>query len=140
MDASWWNRTYADAVLGLREIAGTGVRVAVVSNADGTAADLLRNAEICQVGEGAGVRIDAVVDSYLVGVEKPDPRIFEIALTEIGVPADRALHIGDTLWADVRGAEAAGVRPVHFDPYGDCREPDGHEHVRSLREVPALLR
>ena len=32
------------------------------------------------------------------------------------------------------GALAAGLQPVHMDPYGFCPAPDGHPHVRSLAE------
>lgn len=140
IDASWWTRPVADSAAALRSIAGRGVRTAIVSNAEGTAERLLCDAEICQVGPGTGVPIDVVVDSHLVGIEKPDPRIFAIALDTLGVPAERALHVGDTVWADVRGARAAGVRPVHLDPYGDCPDPRGdHVDIRSLAEVVDLL-
>jgi putative hydrolase of the HAD superfamily len=75
----------------------------------------------------------------VVGVAKPDPRIFGLALDSLGVEAsENVLHVGDSLRYDVTGALAAGLRPVHLDPYGFCPDPDGHEHVRSLLDVPAL--
>jgi putative hydrolase of the HAD superfamily len=54
------------------------------------------------------------------------------------VAPERALHIGDTVGADVDGALAAGVRPVHLDPYGFCRD-DSHPHVPDLPTVAAAL-
>ena len=84
----------------------------------------------------AGVAMGVILDSAVVGVAKPDPAIFRIALDALGVPADRSvLHVGDSLRYDVAGALAAGLQPVHMDPYGFCPAPDGHPHVRSLAEL-----
>jgi FMN phosphatase YigB (HAD superfamily) len=60
---------------------------------------------------------DAVLDSGKLGVEKPDPRIFEAALARFGTAASRALHLGDTYATDVVGARAAGLRAALIDPY-----------------------
>lgn len=139
-----WHRIVPGALDGLRELASTGVSLGVVSNADGSVAEQLVAARVCQVGEGHGVRVVVVVDSTVVGIEKPDPRIFAFALDALGVSPEQAagvVHVGDTIYADVTGARAAGLRPVHLDPYGDCPGPaDDHEHVRSLAEVAALVR
>jgi putative hydrolase of the HAD superfamily len=137
--AGRWTRIVPGALDGLRLLAATGVALAVVSNANGTVADQLVAAEVCQVGAGPGVAVVVVVDSGVVGIEKPDPRIFEIALTALGLSADRVVHVGDTLFADVAGAHAAGLRPLHLDPYGDCPAPADHTHVRSLAEVATLV-
>jgi putative hydrolase of the HAD superfamily len=139
-----WHRIVPGAMEGLRRLAETGVSIGVVSNADGTVADQLVAAQVCQVGAGHGVAVTVVIDSTVVGVEKPDPRIFAFALDALGVASDQArhvVHVGDTLFADVQGARAAGLRPLHLDPYGDCPAPEGdHEHVRSLADVAALVR
>lgn len=89
----------------------TGVRVAVVSNSEGTLEDLLADLGILR-------SFDLVIDSGAVGVEKPDPRIFRIALDRFAVPAARALHLGDTFASDVIGARAAGLRCALIDPHG----------------------
>ncbi|MFD2081178.1 putative hydrolase of the HAD superfamily [Actinopolymorpha cephalotaxi] len=116
-----------------------GVRVAIVSQADGRIARMLRDAAMCQEGEGPGVTVDAVLDSAVVGYDKPDPRFFRAALDAVGATRDRAVHVGDTVPADVRGAQAADILAVHYDPYGDCDDPGDHEHVRTLAEVGAFL-
>jgi putative hydrolase of the HAD superfamily len=73
-------------------------------------------------------------------VAKPDPAIFGIALEALGVPASgTVLHVGDSLRFDVAGAQAAGLQPVHLDPYGYCPAPDGHQHIRTLAELAASL-
>jgi phosphoglycolate phosphatase-like HAD superfamily hydrolase len=69
----------------------------------------------------AGLRelVDQVVDSHLVGHEKPDPAIFEHALAISGAERERTLHVGDMYTADVLGARAAGLSAVLLDPHGD---------------------
>jgi putative hydrolase of the HAD superfamily len=133
-----WSRVAPGSLNGLRALAATGVALAIVSNSDGTLEARLRNEGICQVGAGPGVPMTVVIDSDVVGVAKPDPAIFRIALEATGVAPERALHIGDTVGADVDGALAAGVRPVHLDPYGFCRD-GSHPHVPDLVTVAAVL-
>jgi putative hydrolase of the HAD superfamily len=93
--------------------------VAVVSNSEGALEALLGELRVL----GA---FDLIVDSGLVGVEKPDPRIFRFALDRFAVPPERAVHIGDTYATDVIGARAAGLRVALIDPYGHFagRHPD----------------
>jgi putative hydrolase of the HAD superfamily len=81
-----------------------------------------------------------ILDSAVVGVAKPDPGIFRIALDALNVPADvSVLHVGDSLRYDVAGAVAAGLQPVHMDPYGLCPAPGGHQHITSLTELARAL-
>ncbi len=138
-DATTWDHAAPDAACGLRALSATGARLGVVSNAAGTVEAMLTRVEVCQVGEGAGVPVEVVVDSHLVGVEKPDPAIFGFALDQLGLPAGRVAYVGDTCNADVAGAQAAGIRPLHLDPYGDCPRPGGHEHVRSLADAAGVV-
>ena len=76
--------------------------------------------------EDAGLRghFAHVIDSAIVGAEKPDPRIFEHALEAAGASAERTLHVGDLYSVDVVGARAAGVHAVLLDPFGDWGEVD----------------
>jgi len=122
-----WN-VVPDGVLDqLRALEATSVKIAVVSNADGLVEDTLRRCDI---------HVDIVIDSTVVGYTKPQPEIFGFALEKLGVSPANAVHVGDMASADVDGAHAAGVRPLHLDPFGDCPYPAGHhEHVRSLADV-----
>jgi putative hydrolase of the HAD superfamily len=133
-----WTRVRRETAAELPVLAGTGVRLAIVSNADGTVEELLREFGVCQVGQGPGVPVAAVVDSTVVGVAKPDPGIFEIALAAVDAPPERTVHFGDSLLADVAGARAAGITPVHYDPFGLCRG-DGHRDATALAELVALV-
>ncbi len=89
----------------------SGVRTAIVSNSEGMLEGLFRRLGILDC-------FDAVVDSGLVGVEKPDPRIFRMACERTGTTPERALHLGDTMATDIDGACAAGMRAALIDPFG----------------------
>ena len=85
---------------------------------------------------------DAWTFSDEVGVYKPDPRIFAVALAALGVAPERAAHVGDRVRTDVQGARAMGMVPVRYagvydDPdqvAGDAEIVIGH-----LSELPAAL-
>ena len=70
-------------------------------------------------GVGLGRHLDFVIDSSQVGVEKPDPRIFRIALERAGMAATDAVYVGDLYSVDVLGARAAGLNAILMDP-GAC--------------------
>ena len=135
-----WRHIVPGSTDGLRDIAALGVPLAIVSNSTGTVEEELAALGICQTGPGTGTEVGTVIDSAVVGVEKPDPRIFRIALERLGAALDGAVHVGDTVRFDVDGARAVGIRPVHLDPYRDCPAPDGHEHIRRLSDLPSLIR
>lgn len=88
-----------------------GVKTAIISNSEGMLERLF--AEL-----GIRSHFDLVVDSGIVGVEKPDPRIFGFALDRFAVPPARALHLGDVFATDILGARAAGIRCALIDPFG----------------------
>jgi putative hydrolase of the HAD superfamily len=133
-----WTRVIPGSRQALQELAALGVGLAVVSNADGTVEDQLRDDVICQVGPGPGVPVEVILDSAVVGVSKPDPAIFELALDALGVEPGDCIHVGDTPAADVVGARAAGVTPILVDPYDLHRGVDC-QRVRSLADVASML-
>lgn len=133
-----WRFPLMAAVAGLLRLHRGGVPIGVVSNAEAQIEACLANQGVCQVGPGAGVPVSVVVDSAVVGVMKPDPRIFAPALDVLGLPPERVAYVGDSVRNDVHGAQAAGLHPLHLDPYDD--HPDAtHARVRSVVEVAALL-
>ena len=138
-DTGLWTRIAPGSVDGFRALAATGVRLGMVSNADGLMARRMRELEILQVGPGVGVTVECVIDSGAVGVMKPDPRIFRIALDAMGiadadVEAGRVWYVGDMPGIDVVGARRAGLRPFLLDPLGLHQEAD-HDCVGSLAEL-----
>jgi putative hydrolase of the HAD superfamily len=122
------------ATLTLHALSAAGIPLAVVSNASGTMEQLLAELGVCGVSQGPGAKVAVVVDSEVVGFEKPDPRIFETALRALGLPAERCAFVGDTVTFDVLGAKAAGLRPYHLDPYELCPDDD-HGHLRALEQL-----
>jgi putative hydrolase of the HAD superfamily len=94
----------------LRAIAGRGYLLAIVSNAHGTMEEQLASHEICSTRGHPAARVEIVVDSAVVGVEKPDSRIFGYALDALGVPAGRCMYVGDTVRFDVNGAPRRRAR------------------------------
>lgn len=129
-----WNVVVDESVEALDAIAARGVHMGIVSNSDGSVERLLSDRGVGRVGS----EWVCVVDSHILGVAKPDPAIFHHALETVGVPAERAVHVGDSIRFDVEGARAADVRPLHMDPFGMCSEED-HEHIRRLVDVTELL-
>ncbi|HEV3484500.1 MAG TPA: HAD-IA family hydrolase [Vicinamibacterales bacterium] len=98
-------------------------RVAIVSN------NLLDEQQQKLRHCGLDAHIDALVVSEEVGVSKPHPKIFEVALDRVGVRADEAVMIGDSWSADIAGALAVGIRPIWFNR---------HRQARPDREAPVI--
>ena len=107
-----WSRVLPGVPAALASLREAGLRLVVVSNSDGTIEQGLDEAGLLPL-------LDGVVDSAVVGVEKPDPRIFRIALERAGSRPGRTAHVGDLHAVDVLGARAAGVHGVLLDPHGD---------------------
>jgi putative hydrolase of the HAD superfamily len=99
--------------------------------------------EVSELGE----LFDAIVISDAVGIRKPDPVIFEQTLDALGVAPEEALHVGDSLRADVGGASAVGIRTVWLtrriaDPekvLGSGTQPRPDFQISDLAELPSLL-
>jgi HAD superfamily hydrolase (TIGR01509 family) len=122
-----WEYVPPDVVPALDALRARGLRLVVVSNANGT---LLAHMERLAMT----ARFDCILDSHDEGVEKPDPRFFEIALERSGARKDTTIHVGDLYHVDVIGARNAGLRGVLLDeanlrPDADC------PRVRSLDEL-----
>jgi putative hydrolase of the HAD superfamily len=117
------HRPNAEAVAALSRLRAARITTGVISNSNGSVRRSLERI-------GLAVHFDFVIDSTLVGVRKPDPRIFVLGLDAARVDASDAAYIGDSYFADVLGAGAVGMRGVLFDPgdaWGrrDCRRAGG---------------
>jgi HAD superfamily hydrolase (TIGR01509 family) len=129
--ANLWEDVPAEVVPALARLRRAGLRLVVVSNANGR----LR-AAFARLGLTA--HVDDVVDSREVGVEKPDPAIFRLALAPSGTPPARALHVGDLYHVDVVGARRAGIRAVLLDAAGLYADHDC-PRVPTLTALAALV-
>jgi putative hydrolase of the HAD superfamily len=108
-----------------------GLKLTVVSNANGRLNVLFDRLHL------AGC-VDCLLDSYVEGVEKPDPRFFGIALERSGARPETTIHVGDLYQVDVIGARAAGLRGVLLDEAGLYPDVDCLR-VRSLPELVDLI-
>ncbi|MDQ7088782.1 MAG: HAD-IA family hydrolase [Acidobacteriota bacterium] len=126
-----WRRPLPGVGWALEALHRSGRRLAVVSNAEGQVEADLRAA-------GLSRWLETVVDSHLVGVAKPDPEIFAIALRRLGVGAEQAFYVGDVPAFDVEGARRAGLPAVLIDPWGVHEDCDA-VRIASLAALPALL-
>jgi FMN phosphatase YigB (HAD superfamily) len=98
-------------------------RLGIVSNFYG-------NLEAVCRGAGLGSLFTVLVDSHCVGVEKPDPAIFHVALEKLGAKPASSLLIGDSLRRDREGARRTGMRFIWMAPQGD------HPEARTATEAP----
>jgi len=114
----------APALAALRQ---RGLKLTIVSNANGKLRVLFERLAL------AGC-VDCLLDSHDEGVEKPDPRFFEIALARSGARRESTIHVGDLYHVDVEGARAAGLRGVLLDEAGLYPDVDC-PRVRSLDEL-----
>jgi HAD superfamily hydrolase (TIGR01662 family) len=110
LEKNVWSRPLPGAADALARLHDHGMRLAVVSNSEGTVEALLRDVGMAQF-------FDVIVDSWHVGVTKPDARIFVHTLGHLGVVAADAMMVGDSLRADIGGAQAVGMRAVLMDPF-----------------------
>jgi len=89
---------------------------------------------------GLAPLIDVLLASEEAGFLKPDPRIFEIALSRVNARADEAVMLGDAWATDIEGARAAGIRAVWLNRRGLPR-PDGSViELQSLEPAAKVLR
>ena len=126
-----WETVSDDTKPTLAALRARGFRLAVVSNANGTLHRAFARLGLTDT-------VDAVFDSCDEGVEKPDPRFFQLALDRVGANAATTVHVGDLFHVDVVGARAAGIEPVLLDianlyPDADCTR------VRALSELVRTL-
>ena len=125
-----WNRADPQALAALRRVRAAGLVAGVISNSNGSVRSILEET-------GLAAQLDFIIDSAVVGVEKPDPRIFHLGLREAGVAAAEAVYVGDLYSVDVLGARAAGLDGILLDPGGfwaprDCRLARGLEDAVRL--------
>jgi putative hydrolase of the HAD superfamily len=129
-EATLWRVVRPGTFEALEAFKSAGYRLAIVSNAEGQVeADARRF--------GLAPYFDVIIDSHIVGVAKPDPRIFQIALERLSVGPDEARFAGDIYSIDVKGARAAGIEARLIDQHRRYTWVD-HEKIRHIAELEQL--
>jgi putative hydrolase of the HAD superfamily len=121
-------RSLAGAAELLAAVRRREARVGIVSN--NLLEEQLDKLRTC----GLDSLVDELVVSEDVGVSKPDPGIFRVALDRLEIAAAEAVMVGDSWSADVLGARAAGIRAVWFNP-GRVALPDHDEAIAQLHAL-----
>jgi putative hydrolase of the HAD superfamily len=112
-----------------------GIKRAVCSNAPFPPEMMRRQVDANGIGELA----DAVIFSSQFGRRKPAPEIYSATLEAVGVPANKALFVGDRVREDYHGPRAVGMRAVICTAHATDSPPDGVPTIASLSELPGLL-
>lgn len=124
---------FPDALPALRELAATGYTLGIVSNFEEWLTTLLERLDVLPL-------MSVIVVSGREGIEKPDPKIFRIALDKLGAAPERAVYVGDNPRIDVEPAIELGMGAVLVDRRGVHNGYRTSPVVRSLEQVPAVIR
>lgn len=129
-EATLWRVVRPGTLEALERLKSAGYKLAIVSNAEGQVeADTKRF--------GLAPFFDVIIDSHIVGVAKPDPRIFQIALERLGVAPDEVRFAGDIFSIDILGARAAGIEARLIDQHERYHWVDHHK-IRHIEELHPL--
>jgi putative hydrolase of the HAD superfamily len=126
-----WDQPNPQSHSVLQTLRSHGFTLGMISNSNGWVERLITE-------RGLRPYFHFVLDSRLVGVEKPDPRIFQIALNQVGIGSAEALYIGDLYSIDIVGPRAAGMRAILLDPAGLWDQVDCPK-ARDLSEAADLV-
>ncbi len=124
-------RLFDDALPALLSLQSGSYTLGLISNFDEWLREMLVELEV-------GHLFDVAVISGVEGVEKPDPRIYELALQRAGVSPQEAVHIGDSHGLDCEPAASVGIKPILLDRdrrYTDMPWPV----VGSLDEIGGIV-
>lgn len=131
-DFRLWSEVLPGVVDALIAFNDMRLKLVVVSNSDGSVERALTEL-------GLASHVDAILDSAVVGHEKPDPRFFEHAIEISGAARAGIIHVGDMYYQDVCGARSAGLDAVLLDPHDDW-EIDDCMRFRDLADVARWIR
>jgi HAD superfamily hydrolase (TIGR01549 family) len=130
-EPSIWSRVFPETPACLEALRRQGFVLGVISNSLGLIEAQLREVKLADY-------FAFILDSYLVGVEKPHPDIFRMALNRCNCLASEAVFVGDLYSTDIGGALAAGLHGILIDWIGAYPEATV-PRIRSLLELDAIL-
>jgi putative hydrolase of the HAD superfamily len=126
-EATLWRVVRPGTFETLERLKSQGFKLAVVSNAEGQVEGDAKRF-------GLAPFFDTIIDSHIVGVVKPNPRIFQIALERLGIAPHEARFAGDIYSIDMVGARAAGIDAALIDQHDRYHWVD-HRKIRHVGEL-----
>jgi len=130
-ERSLWTFTFPWVREALDRLRAAGYRMSVISNADGRVRQEFADLGLVRY-------FDEIFDSFVVGYSKPDARLFQHALTTLGLTPAQCVYVGDVYCIDVLGANRSGIAAIHLDPYGLYAGWKGC-HLHHIGELSDLL-
>lgn len=130
-DIKLWSRVLPETPPYLDDLRARGYILGVISNSNGTMEEQLTRLDLAR-------HFNFMLDSAVVGVEKPHPEIFRIALHRAGVAPEQTIFIGDTYSTDMGGAQLAGLHGVLIDRVGAYPNAES-PRIFTLPELDRIL-
>jgi HAD superfamily hydrolase (TIGR01509 family) len=127
-----WERVPHGVAETLDGLHAMGLKLVVVSNANGKLKVLFERL-------GLARHFDVMLDSAEEGVEKPDPRLFQLALERSQATPTDTVHVGDLYHVDVQGARGAGLDAILLDT-ADLYVGYDCVRIRDITELPGALK
>ena len=123
---------YDDVLPVLNNLRSQGFVIGVVTNMSRPGDD---------VASSTGFRgsVDFTLSSMDVGASKPDPKMFQAALSQAGVPPEQAVHVGDQIETDIDGAKGVGINPVLIDRHSATVGYEQCPRITTMTELPDVL-
>ena len=126
-----WRKADDGTASTLQKLRDRGYILAIVSNSDGRIENAFEQAGLTE-------HFDFFIDSFKVGVEKPDVGIFLMATERARIKPSEAVYVGDLYSVDVVGSRNAGLFPILYDPF-ELQSPTDCTSIRSLEEILTVL-
>lgn len=127
-----WSHVLPGTEKALTIFQAMGYQMHVIGNADGMLEQRLVKGNLRKY-------FGIVIDSHIVQIEKPDPRIFKMALEATNCEPQEALYVGDVYEVDIAGAKSVGMQAILVDPFSDYDSIDC-ERVPDLLALAEKLR
>lgn len=129
--APWEAQPYPYTLETLRKLRENGYKLGMISNAFSLSFEpVVTQYHLADF-------FDVIVASYEVGLLKPDPRIFELALNRLEASSKETLMVGDSLFDDIQAAEALGLMVLMLDNKNKC--PNFSPRIISIRDIFSYL-
>lgn len=130
-----WLDAYPEVSDVLRQLKAAGLKTAILSNGSPAMLEaVVSNAKL-------GSLLDSVLSVEEVGVYKPDPRVYQLAVDRLGIPASKISFQSSNAW-DAYAASSFGMKVVWCNRYGQRPErlPGRPDHeIKSLAELPEIV-